>query len=50
MPTILIECIEDPIIEINDEKTGELAYCVRILGNEFRPKVFKQSSFGIKLP
>ena len=49
LPTISVEGIENPVIEINDEKTGELIYCVRIKGNEFKPKVFKQSSYKITL-
>jgi len=49
LPTISIEGIENPVIEIKDEKSGELVYCVRISGIEFKPKVFKQSSYEIKL-
>lgn len=49
LPNILVEGLENPVIKIIDEKTGELVYCVRILGNEFKPKVFKQSSYEITL-
>jgi hypothetical protein len=49
LPAIVVKGIENPVIEISDEKTGELVYCVRILGNEFKPKVFKQSSYKITL-
>jgi hypothetical protein len=35
------------VIEVEDEKTGELVYCVRIKGNEFNPKIFAQSSYKI---
>lgn len=49
LPTISIEGINNPVIEISDEETGELVYCVRIKGNEFKPKVFKQSSYKITL-
>ena len=44
-----MEGIENPVVEISDEKTGELIYCVRINGIKFKPKVFKQSSYKITL-
>ncbi|MCF6268963.1 MAG: alkaline phosphatase D family protein [Melioribacteraceae bacterium] len=47
LPTISVPGFENPVVEIVDEKTGELVYCVRIKGNEFSPKVFKQSSYKI---
>ncbi|MBT3385869.1 MAG: hypothetical protein HN778_15665 [Prolixibacteraceae bacterium] len=49
LPTISVEGVENPVVEIRDEITGELIYCVRIKGNEFKPKVFKQSTYKITL-
>jgi phosphodiesterase/alkaline phosphatase D-like protein len=49
LPTISVKGAKNPVIEVTDEKTGELVYCVRILGNEFKPKIFKQSSYKITL-
>lgn len=49
LPTITVEGIENPVIEIRDEKTGELVYCVRILGSEFKAKVFKNTTYKIIL-
>jgi alkaline phosphatase D len=49
LPTISVKGAKNPVIEITDEKTGDLVYCVRILGNEFKPKIFKQSSYKITL-
>lgn len=49
LPTISVEGIENPVIEIEDERTGELVYCVRIKGNEFKPKVFEKSSYKVTL-
>ena len=34
-------------MEIVDEKTGELVYCVRIKGKEFNPKVFAKGSYKV---
>jgi len=47
LPTIRIQGLENPVIEIRNAKTGELIYCVRISGSEFRPKVFEQTSYNI---
>ena len=47
LPTISIQGLENPVIEIQNAKTGELIYCVRISGSEFRPKVFEQISYNI---
>ena len=49
LPTISVEGIENPVVKIEDEKSGELVYCVRIKGHEFKPKVFEQSSYKITL-
>lgn len=49
LPTISVEGTEDPVVEIRDEQGGALVYCVRIAGREFKPKVFKQSSYKVTI-
>lgn len=49
LPTISVEGIVNPVIEVENEKTGELVYCVRIKGTEFKPKVFEQGSYKVTL-
>jgi hypothetical protein len=49
LPTIQVSGCEDAVIEIRDEKTDELVYCVRINGNEFKPKVFENSIYSVIL-
>jgi len=47
LPTISVEGIENPVVEIRKEDSGELVYCVRIKGTEFKPKVFEEGSYRI---
>jgi len=49
LPTISVEGIQNPVIQVHDEKSGELIYSVRIKGNEYAPKIFKKSSYKITL-
>lgn len=49
LPAINVEGTENPVVSITDEKSGEVIYSIRIRGTEFKPKVFKQSSYKITL-
>ncbi len=40
LPTLKIEGMERPVVQIIDEVSGGIVYTLRIGGNEFRPKVF----------
>lgn len=44
LPNISVEGNSDPVIEVVDEKSGETVYCVRIKGEQFKPKIFKQDT------
>jgi len=47
LPAIKVEGIENPVVEIVDEQTSEVVYSLRISGNEFKPKIFEQSSYTV---
>ncbi len=49
LPTISVEGLDNPVIEIRDEQSNEIIYCVRINGTVFKPKIFKHSSYKITL-
>jgi len=49
LPTIVVEGQKNPVIQIVDEVNDEVVYTLRILGNTFRPKVFHQGSYTIKV-
>jgi len=39
----------DPVVQIIDETYGDLAYTLRISGNKFRPPVFRDGPYTIKI-
>lgn len=49
LPEIKVVGLEDPVIQVINEKTNEIVYTLRILGNSFRPKVFRKGSYTIKV-
>jgi hypothetical protein len=49
LPTLLIDGMEEPVIQIFDERDDELVYALRINGQSFRPKVFRQGTYTVKI-
>lgn len=49
LPVLKVNGESNPVVEIVNEKTGELEYIVRIKGNEFTSKVFEDGSYSIKI-
>lgn len=49
LPTISVKGIKNPVIQIVDEKNNETVYTLRINGTTFRPKVFHDGTYTIKL-
>jgi hypothetical protein len=39
----------DPVVQVIDEANDEIVYTLRIRGRTWRPKVFKQGTYTIKL-
>jgi alkaline phosphatase D len=39
----------NPVVQVIDQETNELVYTIRINGTEFRPMVFKQAKYTIKV-
>ena len=39
----------DPVVQIIDETYGDLTWSLRIKGTEFRPKVFRDGHYTIKI-
>ncbi|MFC1629001.1 alkaline phosphatase D family protein [Gemmatimonadota bacterium] len=40
LPRIVVEGIEDPVVQVIVENTGEIIYSLRISGQSFQPRVF----------
>jgi len=49
LPDIRIEGDADPVVEVINQNTGELEYIVRIIGNQFSPKVFSTDKHTLKV-
>lgn len=49
LPTLQIKGPADPVVQVIDERNNEVIYTLRIKGNTFRPKVFKDSEYTVKI-
>lgn len=49
LPELVVSGVQDPVVEIIDEKNGESLYAIRIKGTRFRPKVFAQGKYTVKV-
>jgi hypothetical protein len=49
LPLLDIQGIENPVIEIINEVTGEIEYILRIKGNKFQPKVFSMDPHTVRI-
>lgn len=49
LPRIEVSGMRDPVIQVIDEAEGDIVYTLRIKGASFRPKVFKEGSYTVKV-
>ena len=49
LPTIKVLGADEPVLQVIDEANGEILYSLRINGNSYRPKVFKDSKYCIHI-
>jgi hypothetical protein len=49
LPTLKIAGGANPVVQIIDESDSKIVYTLRINGNSFRPKVFKEGKYTIKV-
>ena len=49
LPQIEIVGAQDPVIQVIDEYLGEVVYTVRISGSSWRPKVFREAVYTVKI-
>ena len=47
LPEIKVTGVNNPVIQVIKEKSGEVVYTLRIRGNSFRPKVFSDESYQV---
>ena len=49
LPELSITGIDNPVIQVINEKNNEIIYTIRINGNTFRPKIFETGTYTIKI-
>ena len=49
LPEIKVENLNDPVVQVIYEPDNEVVYTLRIKGNRFKPKVFKDGKYTIKI-
>ncbi|MCK4965639.1 twin-arginine translocation pathway signal protein, partial [bacterium] len=49
LPEIKVSGMSDPVIQVIDESSGEIVYTIRIEGTSFKPKVFKDGLYTVKV-
>jgi hypothetical protein len=49
LPALNINGMATPVVQVIDEMNGEIEYTIRLTGNTFRPIVFRDGSYTIKI-
>ncbi|MFH5886427.1 alkaline phosphatase D family protein, partial [Halalkalibaculum sp. DA3122] len=49
LPEVRVEGMQDPVIEVYNEASGDLEYALRIRGTAFTPKVFEATSHRLRV-
>jgi hypothetical protein len=47
LPTLKVKGQANPVVQVVDESNGEIVYTLRINGNTFRPKIFRNGIYTI---
>lgn len=46
---ITVEDVENPVVQVVAEETGEILYTYRVVGNSFTPRVYSTGTYTIKI-
>jgi hypothetical protein len=49
LPTLQWQGPPDPVVQVVDETLGEVVYTIRINGTRWRPKVFREGTYTIRI-
>ncbi len=49
LPTLKIDGMDNAVVQVIDEAQGEIVYTLRIQGREFRPKVFRDGTYTVRV-
>jgi hypothetical protein len=48
LPELVFEGVTDPVVQVIEEKTGDILYTARIRGSSFQPRVYAPGKYTIK--
>lgn len=48
LPVLKIKGLENPVVQVVEERTGQIVYSLRISGTEFRPVVFRAGNYTVR--
>lgn len=48
LPVLRFKGIDNPVVQVVEEASGEIVYTLRIRGNEFRPPVFRAGNYTVR--
>jgi alkaline phosphatase D len=49
LPTLVVEGLTDPVVQVISELGGEIVYTVRIRGSRFTPKIFEPGTYTVRI-
>ncbi len=49
LPTLEIAGMENPVVQVVDDESGDVVYTIRINGTSFRPKVLKKGIYTVRV-
>jgi len=49
LPEIEVKGLDNPVVQIIDERSSEVVYTLRIRGNSYRPKVFRPGKYTVRI-
>lgn len=49
LPELIFEGASDPVVQVIEEKTGEILYTIRVQGDRFQPRVYSEGGYTIRI-
>ncbi|MEX2565446.1 MAG: alkaline phosphatase D family protein [Cyclobacteriaceae bacterium] len=49
LPILDLKAVQNPVVQVINEQTGEIEYSLRVRGKSFRPKVFEKGTYTLKI-
>ena len=49
LPKLIISNVQNAVVEVENEQTGELVFILRIVGNEYQPIVKNKGTYTIRV-